>query len=402
MDIKVIRNAQDHALALAEVEKLIDLDPAPGTPAGEELALLALVIQEYEATEYPSTLPDPIDAIRFRMEQAGLSQRDLVPYFGSRSKVSEVLAGKRPLTLAMIRALHTGLGIPATVLLQDRDPALLDEEKDVEWERFPLKEMVARGWIRATAKEIRESAEDLVRELFTPLGGVAALAAHYRKNEHIRSARGMDEYALHAWCARVLVKVNENPPRGSYVPGSVTPELMRKVAQLSRSETGPLEAQEFLSERGIAVVIEPHLPQTYLDGAAMMALNGTPVIGLTIRHDRLDNFWFCLEHELVHVGRHVNEPHTRFVDDLEVGDEGDPREAEADAVAGEALIPDAAWRESPASVLRSADAALHLADQLQIHVAIVAGRMQHSANNYRILHQLVGRGGVRRYFPEFL
>lgn len=399
MDIKVIKSAGDYEAALTEIEELVDLDPAPGTPAGEKIELLALVIENYEAKEFPSTLPDPIEAIRFRMEQAELNQRDLVPYLGSRSKVSEVLAGKRPLTLSMIRALHTGLGIPATVLLQDRDPALLEEE-DVAWERFPLKEMVGRGWIEATAKEIRENAEELVRRFFAPLRGVVPVAAHYRQNEHIRSARGMDEYALHAWRARVLLKAKEMPPRGRYVPGSITPEVMRKVAQLSPSETGPLDARDFLSERGIAVVIEPHLAQTYLDGAAMLAPDGTPVIGLTIRYDRLDNFWYCLEHELAHVARHLNdEADQLFYDDLKVGDQGDSLEAQADALAEEALIPSEVWRNSPLTALHSPESVAHLAQEIRVHPSIVAGRMQFEANNYKILHQLVGRDEVRTYFP---
>ena len=398
MDTKVIKNARDYEVALAEIEKLIDLDPALDTQAGEKLELLALVVENYEAKEFPSTLPDPVEAIRFRMEQAGMNQRDLVPYIGSRSKVSEVLSGKRPLTLSMIRALHTGLGIPAKVLLQERDPALL-EENSIEWERFPLKEMVARGWIKATAKEVRENAEELVRTFFAPLGGIVPVAAHYRKNEHVRSARGMDEYALHAWRARVLLKAKENPPRGRYVPGSVTPEFMREVAQLSRSECGPQAARDFLSQRGIALVVQPHLSQTYLDGAAMLSPDGVPVIGLTIRHDRLDNFWFCLEHELAHLGRHLDEATNQFYDDLDVRGEGDPREAEADALAGEALIPEEVWQSSPLTALRSPDAVEHLAHQIGVHPAIIAGRMQFEANSYKILHQLVGRGEVRPCFP---
>lgn len=117
--MKVIRTETEYTDSLAEVEKLIDLDPAPGTFESDQLELLTLLIQQYEANRFPMALPGPIEAIRFRMEQQGLSPRDLVPYLGSRSKVSEVLNGKRPLSLTMIRALHRGLGIPADVLLQE-------------------------------------------------------------------------------------------------------------------------------------------------------------------------------------------------------------------------------------------------------------------------------------------
>ncbi len=399
MDVKVIKNRDEYNAALKQIESLIDFDPQPGTREADRLELLTLLVEDYETKEFPAALPDPVEAIQFRMEQQGLTQRDLVPYLGSRSKVSEVLAGKRPLTLSMIRALHHGLGIPAKVLLQERDRALL-EKSEIEWEHFPIREMVSRGWIQASAKDAREKAEELMRSFFAPLGPPSAVAALYRKTGHIRSARQMDEHALRAWTARVLLRAMEEMPSAEYKPGSITLDLMRELARLSTSNQGPLAARRFLEEHGIALIIEPHLPRTHLDGAAMIGPEGKPVIGLTLRHDRIDNFWFCLMHELVHVARHLDQSTPQFYDDLEVGDQGDPREVEADELAGEALIPEAVWRQSPAAVLRSPDAAEYLADQLGIHPAIVAGRMQHEAGNYKILHNLVGRGEVRACFPE--
>jgi HTH-type transcriptional regulator/antitoxin HigA len=117
--IKIIKSEPAYKAALAAIEKLIDLDPDVGTPEADRLELLALLVQDYESKTVKMTLPDPIAAIKFRMEQQNLTQQDLVPFIGSRSKVSEVLSRKRPLTLSMIRALHSGLGIPAKVLLQE-------------------------------------------------------------------------------------------------------------------------------------------------------------------------------------------------------------------------------------------------------------------------------------------
>jgi HTH-type transcriptional regulator/antitoxin HigA len=128
--VKVIKTDAEHQDALTEIRRLMALDPDPNTPDGDKLELLALLVEEYESKRYPFELPDPIDAILFRMEQQGLRQRDLVPYFGSRSKVSEVLHRKRPLTLAMIRCLHAGLGLPAHVLIQ----------KSIRPENTPVKE----------------------------------------------------------------------------------------------------------------------------------------------------------------------------------------------------------------------------------------------------------------------
>lgn len=115
---RVIHSTADHEKALAELDRLMELDPDLGTPEADELELLALLIETYEKERFPIAPPDPVDAIRFRMDQAGLSQKDLVPFMGSKSRVSEVLAGKRHLSLSMIRALHEGLGIPANILLR--------------------------------------------------------------------------------------------------------------------------------------------------------------------------------------------------------------------------------------------------------------------------------------------
>lgn len=113
---KILRSEEEYQAALAHIETL--MDAAPGSPEEDELELFALLVEQYEEEHYPIDLPDPIDAILFRMDQAGLTRKDLLPYLGSSSKVSEVLSRKRPLSLSMMRALNEGLGIPADVLLQ--------------------------------------------------------------------------------------------------------------------------------------------------------------------------------------------------------------------------------------------------------------------------------------------
>ena len=110
--IKLIKNEQDYHAALEQVEKLVSMNPAAGTQAADELELLAFLIESYEKEHFPLPKPSPIEAIRLRMEQQGLSQKDLVAIIGSKSKVSEVLSGKQPLTLRMIRSLHRHLHIP--------------------------------------------------------------------------------------------------------------------------------------------------------------------------------------------------------------------------------------------------------------------------------------------------
>jgi HTH-type transcriptional regulator / antitoxin HigA len=113
---KVIKTAAEHEAALAHVETLMDADP--GSAAEADLEVWSLLIEKYEEEHFPIPRPDPVSAIQFRMEQQGLTQKDLLRYIPSKSKVSEVLGRRRPLSLAMIRSLHAGLKIPAEILVQ--------------------------------------------------------------------------------------------------------------------------------------------------------------------------------------------------------------------------------------------------------------------------------------------
>ncbi len=117
MQPKVIKIEAEYEAALARVADLMDAQP--GSPDEQELELFALLVEQYEQAHFPIAPPDPVEAILFRMEQEGLTRKDLTAYIGSPSKVSEVLNRKRPLSLSMIRALHKGLGIPADILVQE-------------------------------------------------------------------------------------------------------------------------------------------------------------------------------------------------------------------------------------------------------------------------------------------
>ncbi len=117
MNIHPIRDDKDYEDALARVDALMELDPEFGTPQSDELEVLVLLIEKYEEKHWQISEPDPIDAIKFRMEQMGLVQKDLTPYIGSKSKVSEVLNRKTGLSLPMIKKLYAGLHIPLEVLV---------------------------------------------------------------------------------------------------------------------------------------------------------------------------------------------------------------------------------------------------------------------------------------------
>jgi HTH-type transcriptional regulator/antitoxin HigA len=399
MEIKVIKNEAEYDRALTRVDDL--MDAKAGTSEGDELELLVTLIGLYEDKIHPIDLPDPLEAIRFRMDQSGLRQQDLVPYLGSRSRVSEVMNGKRPLTLKMIRALHTGLKIPLEVLLQEPKAEDVPTE-DVQWERFPVIEMAKRGWFREFRKKpgkARESAEKLMRS-FLGRTDSYALAPGLLK-QHIRSGSEMDEYALAAWRARVLQLASEQS-KDTFSAEKLVADL-RPLVQLSYLADGPRLAQEYLAKCGVALVVLGHLPRTHLDGAALMSPDGHPVVALTLRHDRLDNFWFTLLHELGHVVLHLvsaAEP-GMFVDDLSPGTiDLEQVEKEADTFAAETLIPEAEWREFAQAEDFSPRSADLFADTLRISPAIVAGRIRRETGNYRLLAPTVGYGSIRTQFQN--
>ncbi len=122
--IKPIRTDEDLDAALARIEEIFHAEP--GTPEDDELEVLIALVESYENKHYPIGPPDPIGAIEFRMDQANLTPRDLEPFIGSAATVSEVLSGKRDLTISMARALHKHLGIPAESLLGEPGTGLAD------------------------------------------------------------------------------------------------------------------------------------------------------------------------------------------------------------------------------------------------------------------------------------
>ena len=398
VEIKPIRNEEGLASALARIDEIFDAEA--DTAEGDELDVLVDLVEHYEDKRYPMGYPSPVAAIEFRMDQAGLTQRDLVPLIGSRARVSEVLSGKRAITMSMARALHEHLGIPADVLLQKPAASIGASLEDLQPGLFPLKEMAKRGWI-PDVPNLRGRADELIAGLMERAGGYdcATAAALYRKNDSQRINAKTAPHALMAWCWQVLATASDTPPDAEYHRGIVTQDFLRSVAMLSTSEHGPLMAKKRLAENGIALEVVRHLPRTHLDGAALRLADGRPVIGLTLRYDRIDNFWFCLLHELAHIGRHFDHSSDYFVDDLELQSD-DSKETEADEWAQDALIPRASWEASSARQLPSAMNVMALASEVAIHPAIVAGRIRYESGNYRLLSQFVGSGQVRRQFES--
>ncbi|MCF6200312.1 MAG: transcriptional regulator [Hyphomicrobiaceae bacterium] len=119
MNIVPIKTEQDYDKTLKEIEALMNAER--DTPEGDRLDILVTLVEAWETKHYPMDLPDPVEAIKYHMEQAGLAPRDLIPYIGHRNRVYEILNRKRPLTLRMIWKLHKGLGIPAQSLIKQEE-----------------------------------------------------------------------------------------------------------------------------------------------------------------------------------------------------------------------------------------------------------------------------------------
>ena len=401
MKAKLIKNDADHQEALKRIDEIFNA--RPGTPEGNELELLVHLVEEYEESAHPIPLPDPVEAIRFRMEQEGLKQADLVPYLGTRSRVSEVLSGRRKLTLAMIRRLHKGLGIPAEVLLQEPGQALSYVYAGVDWNKFPLAEMLKRKWFSGFAgrkKDLCDQAEEILGPLLFP-GGQDCRELSMAARQSIRPGSAQDDHALWAWQSRVL-QLSRNQEVGDYDPKAMTRDFMKTVLSLSRLDDGPLQAQRLLTENGIATVMLHHLPGTHLDGAAMLRPDGHPVIALALRYDRLDNFWFTLAHELAHVVLHLAKgDNTIFLDDLETEPGSNLKEEEADNCAAEILVPSEDLKNSGALESPTPELICEVALRNHVHPAVVAGRVRYMRKDYKLLSKLIGNRAVRKLFLDY-
>ncbi len=397
MEIKVITNEQQHRQMRAELDRLIESNPAPGSGDADRIVLIAKLLEVYEREQFHFNLPNPLDAIRFRMAEQELLQKDLIPFIGSKSKVSEVLAGKRPLTLQMIRALHAGLGIPAEILLQTSHPSEY-ELQDLDWQQFPIREMLKRGWIKSQYKNANQHAQELIQTFLAPLDQRFLSLALYRRTLRQRDDQVTNIYSILAWTARVLVRAKEESGLQPYKPETVTKDFLKEIAHLSWFTQGPLLAKEFLAKHGIPLIVERHLSGTKLDGAVILSDNFSPVIGLTLRNDRIDSFWYTLIHELSHILKHLKKADEIFADyDLD-SDSSQAIEREADKLTRETFIPQAIWLRSDAYYQRTEEAVHELAKELRIHPAVIAGRIRRESNNYFILGDIVGQGQVRKLF----
>ena len=385
-------------LAMAELEAL-----------KSETEVLENQLQEYERLKSGSEIifkassiaEIPRILIQARIVQ-NLSQRELATLIGVKEQQIQryEAEGYKSAGLKRLQEIAEALKLNITEIAEINSiskPPESTKQDEFDWGKFPIKEMYRRGWFEGFSGTLDEALQDgdsLVRSFLTSVFKGTAIVFHHK---HVRAGSQLDQYALLAWECRVLSLAGKNSFIGPYQEQSLNSEWISKLVRLSRRPNGPLQAKAMLQEVGIALIIEPYLANTYLDGAALLH-DDSPVIGMTLRFDRVDNFWFVLFHELIHVLKHLRKGKVESIfDDFEAPN-SEKIELEADLLAGEELIPANEWNSSLARYTRSNESVIEFAENLGISPAIVAGRIRHEANNYTILNGLVGQGEVRKYF----
>jgi len=344
-------------------------------------------------------LPDIL--IRARIAR-GMSQKDLADFLGLKEQQIQRYEAERYGSASLDRLIEVADALNVQVSERGEllgDGQLGDVDPNVRM-AFPIAEMFKRGWFEdfsGSLADARKSARELIPQFFRNANARWTPAALHRKS--VRSGGQIHEPAIAAWEARVVTVADRHPPGRVFEPADASSDWIKALVHLSAEPDGPKRVEHHLRSAGIALVIEPHLPGTLLDGAALRSALNTAIVGMTLRHDRLDNFWFTLLHEVAHLVLHIDGKFTAIFDDTE-SPAGSKIETEADQFAQEALLPSDVWHSCMSRFTRTEKALLADAKRLGISPAIIAGRIRREANDYTLLRNLVGSGEPRRQLIE--
>lgn len=278
-----------------------------------------------------------------------------------------------------------------------------DSSPLIDWRAFPLDEIVSRKWIDAKNNDLVKKPKEIFEKFISLIGSEdIPQKVLLRKTFHKNTNRLTNDYALLAWSIRVLSRAIAECCPKKYNPEVMGVEFLREVAQFSKFEDGPLKVKSFLADYGITLVIEKALTGTKFNGASLMTTSGMPIVGLTLLYDRVDNFWFTLLHELAHIWKHLHSDNDLYIDFFG-GNKKDhldsPEEDEADQIAREALIPIESMSHD-AFFLQTGLAVEQLADELNIHASIIAGRIRHDNSAWHKLSEYVNNQTVRHLFDD--
>ena len=395
---KLVRCGMDRLMAQAQLDQL-----------RSEYEILLEQITEYERLssgeqkefEMRSLQDLPVALIKARIA-SNWTQKQFAEALGVKEQQvqryeAEMYKSANLTTLSRMAEI-LGLDIPTHVVMSSvRDGSVVGFSKNL-----PITEMYKRGWFEdfsGTLREAKKSYRELIEQLYINSGYTHDQIALHRKK--VRMSSNINEDALTAWHIRILCLTNKQKLSRKFNHNVMSQDWFRELAKLSRFPEGPILARDWLLESGIYFVIEPHLPQTYLDGGALRHPSGAPVVALTIRYDRLDNFWFVLFHELSHIHLHFqSEQDTDFFDDSEV--KSNDIELEADEHALSALVPPEMWDNCLSRFSLNTETVRIEAEQFQIHPSLIAGRIRHEQQNFSVLNDVIGYGEVLRSFEGWM
>lgn len=260
-----------------------------------------------------------------------------------------------------------------------------------------LKHARAHGWLEDVDSDEKDGNKRLIRY-------VSEHVAKYGTPSLLRTGLNVkghpEDLALLSWKAQITRKAERIIASDKLTYRPLELSWLKQLAKLSERENGPLLAQALLKDHGVLLIVERNIPGMEVDGAAFL-VDDIPVIGLTLRRDALDNFWFTLMHEVAHVILHYRTGLAAgFFDDVE-NVEVDEFEGEANKFAADLLVPEELWSRSPARIAKVAKPIENLAKQFGIAPAILFGRIRFERKNYSIFADKIGQGSVRNLFvPE--
>lgn len=362
-------------------------------------------IEEYDALQSGAVkafeadglhdLPDIL--IRARIARR-MSQKDLGAFLGIAEQQVQRYEAERYRSASLERLSEVAAALDIAIR-ESAQLRTLTTGDDVHFSTsaYPVTEMFKRGYFddfSGTAIQARKAAETLVPAFFREAAYAWKPMALHRRS--FRSRSNPQFAALAAWEARVCILAERYKPIAAFDPEVISSEWLEGLVRLSTHDDGVSRARHYLFDAGVALVIEPHLPGTLLDGAALRSPSNIAIAALTLRYDRIDNFWFTLLHEIGHLALHIRAGGYQAIFDDTDAQDTSPVEQEADMFAQEALIPDSQWRLCVSRFTRTEKAVATDAARLGVHPAIIAGRIRREANDYTLLRGLVGNGEVRR------
>ena len=321
-----------------------------------------------------------------------LSQKDLARRLGLQEQQIQRYEAERYKSISLGRLQKVARALGKRVSVDDEEWAVADVSPSSEELSRVLRHARANGWLEGdepdekAASQLKRHVDDHVQHHGTP----SLLRAGLNIVDHA------EDWTLLCWKAQVTRMAQRIIAEREPVYRPMDVSWLVDLVRLSRLEAGPARAREMLLEHGIVLVIERQITGMKVDGAAFL-VDGAPVIGMTLLRDTVDNFWFTLLHEIAHVVLHYRTGLSAgFFDDDVTATEVDELEEEANAFAGNLLLPDEIWTRSPARIAKTAEPVERLAQQLGIHPAIVFGRIRLERGDYSLFSNKIGRGLVQR------